>query len=370
MSSRQHLTKAREEAVPLPSTVAEVSRSGRRGRQDHPLLYVGDISKKISRAEVHRYLSKFGEISYFSMPFYLCPDNHKGFAKVYFSNIQATDAILRTKCHRIKNRMITVIPWEGKGQLVSKKEDPSENKVFFRFKKTIPEAELMEYFSQFGPVDKIDIRYYNRTKVSRDFGFIVFRDVSSTSELLSKENPHMIIGKEVFVSPSKSTAELHLLSERRLKRQSEIMAAVNSKTQYQAESIESSGKDCSEQDTFPKSLSGSIRQQLPDRPVSTTERTSPFNPRQSPVSKGLLGSIPSRNPPSPVSKRLLGDLPSRNPQFPVSTHFRPAEHLVKPSSSRWHHEIVDFNHFDCNNLTFKKLAKVQGSRAILIRDAI
>lgn len=309
MSSRHAVLKARDSGIVPTEAVGQISRD----RIGCPLVFVGSIPRQITRADVRAYLSSFGDLNYFSMPYYLYPDNHKGFAKVYFCSIEAAQAILRQETHTIKDLPIAVLPWVGKHKFVSRKEQPSAAKLFAKFSEPVPESDLLEYFEQFGRVERIEIKMNYKTKALRNFGFIIFQKASSAGKALSRSTLHVIKGKEVNLSPSKSANELSLKSKK-----SPMKPA-----QGYTDSLDPL--------TAKRSIGSSSDHSYERHPIETSF----------PVSSTIRGAV----------------MTSRQHLHPVSYPAGPANHVTKPNSSQWHHHRVDSNHRDSENLLFKKVVR-------------
>lgn len=315
MSLRQKSLRA----TPQESMIIEKTDNSSGKILSHPLIFVGGIPKLVSRAEVQSYLSTFGEIKYFSMPYYLHADNHKGFAKVYYYSSQVTMNILEMPCHKIREFPVAIIPWIGKSKFKSRKEQPSQSKLFAKFNQKVDQETLLEHFSTFGKVVKIEFKVNHNTNSLRNFCFIIYETQEQAAKALA--HPVHKVGKcPVFVSLSKSWAELsHMRS-------------------------------------------------VPAPFIESAETNVGMGSRQ-PIKRqqGLASKVPvqfdTRTIYSPVSLSKKSNLQSGQVRLDGPSSFHPVsfateesrDHHIKPNSRSWHYEQVASNHQDYHNLLFKKI---------------
>lgn len=275
---------------------------------EHPLIFIGGIPKQVTRSDIQTYLSRFGKLKYFSMPYHLFPDNHKGFAKAFFKCMDIAQGFLNIKDHKVKGMQVAVLPWVGKKKFVSRKEQPSTAKLFMKFKEPVSEVDLVQYFCKFGAVERIDLKMNYKTQEQRGFGFILFSNSEDATAVLRFSTSHLIRGNEILMSSSKSTTEL----------------CSNSKQKEQADPNKPSNQD-----------------------ISSYSQKIPFCSSVSSIH--LQSGYKKEFQTNPV--RRVGSKGSQ----PVSEYYgKPKDHFTKPNSRKWNHERVDFNHKDTANLLFKK----------------
>lgn len=315
MSSRRNVLKPSIQAC-QPTDDFDAAKAT---KQDHPVIFLGGIPKQVTRSELLYYLESFGKLNYFSMPYFKHPDNHKGFAKVYYSRQEAAAEVLRLENHKVMGLPIAVLPWVGKKKFISKKEKPSSCKLFLKFKRSVSEAELMKYFTTFGSVEKLEIKMNYKTHEPRDFGFIQFYDPSCSTAVMELGPLHLVNGKEVFLSYSKSAAEL---GQEHSKKNSNSTTRKNEKKQT-------------------TSLNTSTIRRSPQMPKKDKIGIYQHNATSSqlPVSYSSQNSLVHLQTPLPLSGAYPEDV---------------MYHLTKPNSHGWNHEKVYYNHLDQDNLVFRK----------------
>jgi RNA recognition motif-containing protein len=67
--------------------------------------------------------------------------------------------------------------------------------------KKIDNNELFRYFSQFGKLDRAYVAYDPKTRIHRNFGFVIFEDIEVAKEVL-KQKTHFILKVKTHVSPN------------------------------------------------------------------------------------------------------------------------------------------------------------------------
>lgn len=282
---------------------------------------MGGIPKQTTREEVFAYIKKFGKLKYFALPYTKeDKDSHKGFAKALFESPEDAAAFLHYSNHAICGTSIGVSEWVPKNQHISKKEVPSENKLFFKFKSIIAERDLVPYFSQFGKVSSIEIKFNYKTNQIRDFGFVIFECSKSTQKVLKAGHSHMVAGKGILVYSSKSNKDL--ITEK-------------------------------QSSTMPTHANFS-RYNLTSRP-SGNQLTPEFSLGRS-IFRNSLES----------SSSLKQNSACYSDNYPEERrHANKAEqsriNFIKPTSKRWHHNAVSIRHKNPSILLFKLVA-VQGDQ--------
>lgn len=319
MSSEQARLKAENPGV-QPTKNNQLSGALKKG---HPLVFVRGIQKQITREEVRDYLSNFGQVLYFSMPFYHHPRDHKGFAKAYFSRAEEVDKVLSKEHHEIRDTSLTILPWVKKNEFVTRKEQSSEGKVFIEFLEPISDQELSDYFKKFGKILHIGKKVNSLPHhAARGCGFVIFVDSKSANIALAEGTIHEIGGKTVYLYQNKSSGFL------------------------------GSKRNCSlrsEHDIF----AGSLRQVQPKKKQACYLQMfhpDPFFSIKDAKSWRLHAKTDNCHCQRALTnnKVIVGTHAALNGSF-ASSHF------TKPTSNRWHHLNVKENHYDHNNLFFRRV---------------
>lgn len=174
----------------------------------HPWIFIGGIPRQVNREEIFSYVKQFGKLKYFALPYNRDDkDNHKGFAKALFETPEDTHSFLSVVNHNINGVVIGVSEWVPKKDHISKKEVPSETKLFFKFRTPPTEKELLDYFSRFGKIRSIELKFNYKTNQIRDFGFVIFEKASTTQRVLTSGSQHLVEGKALLVFNSKTKKE-------------------------------------------------------------------------------------------------------------------------------------------------------------------
>ena len=172
------------------------------------MIFIGGIPKQATREDMAAYVENFGSLVYFSMPFDVDPDQHKGFAKVVFNSVAEEEYFLGQPRHTFLNIDMGVKKWIAKENHLSFKEKPSECKIFFRFSRPITHEQAFNNFRQFGQVYDLEIKMNYRTNEIRDFGFVTFTSVTDARNLLDHGLSHNIEGARVKLEYSKHDFEV------------------------------------------------------------------------------------------------------------------------------------------------------------------
>lgn len=319
-------------------------------QRESPALFVGGIPKQANREEVFDYLTSFGTLVSFSMPYNGIPSNHKGFAKITFSTIQETEYFLALKNLTLKGLPIGVKLWESKAEHISLKEMPSENKLFLRMRSQFSMPELETYFSQFGEIDSIQFKTDYKTNNQRKIGFVIFKSPEAAKLALELGRTHIIDGNKVMVQESKSRQEI----AKYIKTQKKSESKVKNKKKKAPTSTEY----LSIEEQFCKQAAideGQLHYKLPSFGSSNQESFDYYETQLQ-----LKNYCSYENMPDQDSRQ-------KNPHFKkneVSVKIRRAQPVpklpdtgssdaIKPCSKNWHHSSVIQNHKFADNLVFR-----------------
>lgn len=315
MDERQNQDFHNHEMISLTRHQLPASQSPSRC---HPWVFIGGIPRQVNREEIFCYVKQFGQLKYFALPYNKEDrDNHKGFAKALFENAEETAAFLNFPNHLLHGVSIGVSEWKPKKEHISKKEVPSENKLFFKFRQLPTEKELLGYFSQFGTIDSIEMKFNYKTNQIRDFGFVIFEQYSSTQRALSKGSHHLVAGKRLMVFNSKSKRDYF-----KEKLNSNILQSkTNSSEDHQVASYKK--PDC----------------------AHSQEALDCIN-----CNTCSIGSINSLKKDIKSQERPISNMIPHQRMKCINECF------LKPTSKRWHHTEVNIRHNIQTNLCFRQLA--------------
>ena len=181
-----------------------------KAQQSEYVGFVGGIPLQATYQELHDYMSQFGPICHVSLPVHQATGAHKGFAKVYFTHPDSLERAVRHHSHRLHNLEFGVSIWVPMKEFVSKKKNPSKDKLFFRMESFLPKKKLKEYFSNFGTVLNLEIKVDHVTGIPRDFGFVIFSKSEEVKNVLRHSLVHKVDKILVTVEPSKTNEEIKM----------------------------------------------------------------------------------------------------------------------------------------------------------------
>jgi len=78
------------------------------------------------------------------------------------------------------------------------------NKLFFKMSALIDESAIFYYFSSFGKVELVEVKYNYLTGEARDIGFVVFQRAESAQSVIAQGARHYVANVRLLVQPSKS----------------------------------------------------------------------------------------------------------------------------------------------------------------------
>ncbi|ELU01851.1 hypothetical protein CAPTEDRAFT_169740 [Capitella teleta] len=118
----------------------------------------------------------------------------RGFGFITYKTAESVDEAQKARPHTIDKRQVEpkrAVPREDSGR---PEAHMSLKKIFVGgIKEDTTEAHLREYFSEYGPIESIDIITDKETKRSRGFGFITFDDYDPVDKIVMQRH-HMING--------------------------------------------------------------------------------------------------------------------------------------------------------------------------------
>ena len=205
MSSKHRETK--DEFIKAQKSIFE-NETSEAPNSEVSLIFIGGIPKEVSKNDLLEYISEYGQLERFSVPFRGIRKHHKGFAKVLFSSATEMNAFLACPRHVLGNVAVGVSKWFSKFDNHSLNLNPTENKIFFRFKGDINQKDLYQYFSRFGIVESFHEKINYKTNMSKNFGFVTHTNPESALILLDQGLEHVVKGASLLVQLSKSKSGL------------------------------------------------------------------------------------------------------------------------------------------------------------------
>lgn len=170
------------------------------------ILFVGGIPKDCTMHELHSFLQKFDEVLWqrIELDYNGVP---KGYAYAIFKNNEGYDKILNQRDHMVRDLKIGVSMWKDPKDYLNEKDKLMRRKVFVkRLNSTATDQDLYNYFSQFGKLEKTEIRRSHYDNTSRRIGFVIFEREEDANKCLDAKL-HVMNGREIICKQCKNTTE-------------------------------------------------------------------------------------------------------------------------------------------------------------------
>ncbi|KAL3310476.1 hypothetical protein Ciccas_010958 [Cichlidogyrus casuarinus] len=156
-------------------------------------LFIGGITHDTTEKDLREYYGQFGDLVDAVVMVHKGTNRSRGFGFVTFSDPSMVDQAQSARPHRIKDRVVEAkraTPREESGAPNS--HDTTKKLFVGGLKKEITEAQLKEYFGQYGTIEKVDI-IKNSNGDLRGFAFISYEDYDSVDKAVLMR-PHTIGG--------------------------------------------------------------------------------------------------------------------------------------------------------------------------------
>ncbi len=171
------------------------------------ILFVGGIPKDCTDIELYEFLSRFDEVLWQRIEFDHITAQPKGFAYAVLKTPEGYNRVLNSHDHMIRDLQIGVSMWKDPKDYLNEKDKVMRRKIFVkRLHPTCNEAELYNYFSQFGRLEKSEIRRSHIDNTSRRIGFIIYENEDGANKCLDAKL-HVMNGREIVVKKCKNTTE-------------------------------------------------------------------------------------------------------------------------------------------------------------------
>lgn len=275
--------------------------------------FLGGLPVQVTYEELQNYVAKFGPVLVLSFPYNPSTRRHKGFAKVFYKYRESLDLAVSLKDHTLHGVSFGFSEWVPKKNFASKKEAPSSTKLFLKFDPSIKEQALHAYFSNFGIIEKLEIKKDYLTGLSRGFGFLVFSSESEARCVLERSEVHMISRKSVVVRESLTTKQISTAVKFNWYRG----PTTNHKTEYNRVNYQS--RD-------PKTMQNERR-----------------------LKEYKLHDDATDESKAQKSKRILQEIQICQPQESFHSSLLIEDDWSKPTSKHWtRHPVIDLNHYVSN----------------------
>ncbi|XP_058391073.1 heterogeneous nuclear ribonucleoprotein D-like [Diceros bicornis minor] len=158
-----------------------------KNQPDASKMFIGGLSRNISKQALLEYLSQFGEIVDFIIKIHPDTGLSRGFGFVLFKDSATVEKVLQVKEHKVDGKKIQL----RKAKAMESKFPP--RKVFVGgLNPRLSEEKIREYFGSFGVIENIELPVCPGTNERRAFCFITYTDEKPVRKLL--ETRYHLIG--------------------------------------------------------------------------------------------------------------------------------------------------------------------------------
>ncbi|PNH12873.1 RNA-binding protein Musashi 2 [Tetrabaena socialis] len=159
-------------------------------------LFLGGLSWDTTEEKLKEYFSKYGEVQDVVVMKDRLTRRPRGFGFITFADPAAAQAACAEQ-HNIDGRQIDAKPSVPHGE---GGQQPRSKKIFVGgLAPETDDAQLKEYFDQFGPVSEALVMVDHNSGRSRGFGFVTFGDEAAVEKVFTAGQMHELGGKQVEV---------------------------------------------------------------------------------------------------------------------------------------------------------------------------
>lgn len=164
-------------------------------------LFLGGIPHNMTDDKIFEFLSKLVDIVSFTSEKY--ENKHgktnKGYGYAFIRTMDEAKKLVEDETFEIHGRKIDVKYAATKEDSMLKMVEARKRKLYVnRLTKRTDEHMLKDYFAKYGPIEFAYVVVNLKTKKSRRFGFVMFREETSVEKVL-EEKCHIINGKQIVV---------------------------------------------------------------------------------------------------------------------------------------------------------------------------
>jgi len=154
---------------------------------DERKIFVGGLSWETTVKDMKEYFGKFGDVADCTLKTDPATGRSRGFGFVMFAESASVAKVLEEKAHLLHGRNIDPKRAKARGG-----REPVLKVFVGGLDPSVPEAEIKEYFFQFGPVTEVDLPFDKVKNQRRAFCFVTFESEAIVDKVC--ENPKQTIG--------------------------------------------------------------------------------------------------------------------------------------------------------------------------------
>lgn len=173
---------------------------------DGKILFIGGIPLDSNYIEVLHFLSQFDMVKWLKVEADEF-DRPKGYAYALLASDEGYRRVLSLPCWKLRDVSVGVKIWKDPRKYLLEKDELQRRKVFVkRLSPFTTEKTMHRYFSQFGELERVDLRRNHEDNTSRRIGFVTFTTIEAAEKCLEK-TPHLLDGSAICCRKSKNVAE-------------------------------------------------------------------------------------------------------------------------------------------------------------------
>jgi hypothetical protein len=180
-------------------------QAGGRGKginhaDDSKKMFVGGLSWETTDEDLRAYFEQYGTVDDCAIKTDMNTGRPRGFGFVVFADSASVDSVLAAGTHTLSGK--TIDPKRAK----ARGPEPVKKVFVGGLDPNIPEADIRNYFGQFGTIEELILPFDKMNNVRKAFAFITF-DSAETVDQLCADSKHMIGDKSVEVKKAVNKQE-------------------------------------------------------------------------------------------------------------------------------------------------------------------
>jgi len=154
-------------------------KDGLRTDDDERKIFVGGVHWETTVNDLKEYFSKFGKVVDATLKTDQNTGKSRGFGFVLFEESSTIDKVVAEKTHMLHGRQIDPKRAQARGAV---KAEPVKKIFVGGISPEMPEADIREYFGQYGKIEEVELPFDKIKNQRRGFCFITFE----TEEMVDK----------------------------------------------------------------------------------------------------------------------------------------------------------------------------------------